>query len=244
MTIVIDTGLPTRQFTDLVESHGDLIDFVKFGWGTALVTSQIATKIAALRANGVNFYFGGTLFEKHYFQGRLDDFRRFLSEHQAEWVEISNGTADISEEVKCGLIAEFRDGFNVISEVGSKIDAVSEVMAPHKWIEAIRNDLAAGASYVTLETRESGKGGICRTNGELRYGLIEEILDAGFAPETLIFEAPTSQLQTYFVERVGSNVNVGNIASDDVVSLETLRRGLRSDTFFTFEENKEAVSRA
>lgn len=233
--MVIDSGMPTGQFTDLVSSFGSLIDYIKFGWGTSVVSPNIEAKIAAAREHGVDFYLGGTLFEKYVVQNRFEDFRAICREYGATTVEVSNGTAPLSHEEKASYVEKLSADFRVVAEVGFKDNVQSENFPPKRWIEAIRRDLDAGAYMVTLETRESGKGGICRPNGELRYGLIEEILDSGIQANQLMFEAPTNDLQGYFVKRVGSNVNLGNIASDAVVSCETIRLGLRSETLLEFE---------
>jgi phosphosulfolactate synthase len=238
ITMVIDSGLPTAQFTDLVSSFGNLIDFVKFGWGTSVVSPNIEAKIAAARQHGVDFYLGGTLFEKYVIQNRFDEFRGICHEYGATTVEVSNGTAPLSHEEKAAYVEKLAADFRVVAEVGFKDNVQSENFPPKKWIQAIRRDLDAGAYLVTLETRESGKGGICRPNGELRYGLIEEILDSGIEANQLMFEAPTNELQGYFVKRVGTNVNLGNIASDAVVSCETIRLGLRSETLLEFESKE------
>ena len=238
VTMVIDSGLPTAAFTDLVSSFGNLIDFIKFGWGTSVVSPNIEAKIAAARAHGVDFYLGGTLFEKYIIQGRFDDFRGICHEYGATTVEVSNGTAPLTHEEKASYVEKLAGDFRVVAEVGFKDNVQSENFPPKRWIEAIRRDLDAGAYLVTLETRESGKGGICRPNGELRYGLIEEILDSGIEASQLMFEAPTNELQGYFVKRVGTNVNLGNIASDAVVSCETIRLGLRSETLLEFEDKE------
>ncbi len=235
LTIAIDTGLATRHFVDIVESAGEYLDFVKFGWGTAVVSRDLKVKIDVLAREQIGFYFGGTLFEKFILQDRLDDFRRMCDEFGATHVEVSNGTVDLSDERKAQYVAELARDFHVVSEVGSKDQAKSESMSPVKWLAAIRADLDAGAKLVTLETRESGHGGICRPNGELRFGLIEEILESDVEASNLLFEAPTLELQAYFVERVGSGVNLANIAPSDLISLETIQLGLRSDTLFIFE---------
>ncbi|HVB71802.1 MAG TPA: phosphosulfolactate synthase [Acidimicrobiales bacterium] len=235
ITVVIDTGLPTRYFGDLIESHGEFVDFIKFGWGTSLVTKDITDKIKVLNDANVRYYFGGSLFEKSLLQGRFDRFRAFCHTMGCEYVEVSNGTIDLEEPEKVRYVAELSRDFRVISEVGLKDQVRSEMMAPVTWIEYLNADLGAGAFLVTLETRESGTGGLCRSNGELRYGLVEEILTSGVDINRLIIEAPSTYLQNYFVGRVGPNVNLGNIAAADVIGLETIRQGLRSETLSRFE---------
>jgi phosphosulfolactate synthase len=233
--MMIDKGIPTRQFEDLIESHGEHIDFVKFGWGTSVVTKNFRTKLDVLRDASVDFYLGGTLFEKYIQQDRLHEFQSLCESYGCSFVEVSNGTIDITNDDKAEYVKRLSDDFFVISEVGSKDQATSDTMAPNKWVSFIQADLDAGAVLVTLETREGGKGGICRSNGELRYGLIEEILSSKISHGDLLFEAPSTELQTYFVRRVGPDVNLGNIAVSDVIPLETIRLGLRSETLLDFE---------
>jgi phosphosulfolactate synthase len=239
VTMVIDNGMPLAHFTDVVTSSGEFIDFMKFGWGTSVVHPHMDEKIRVLRSVGIDFYFGGTLFEKYIVQNRFEEFRSMCQHYGASFVEVSNGSVDMSDVQKSAYVAKLSDDFKVISEVGSKDSVKSENMAPHKWITSIKDDLDAGAILVTLETRESGHGGICRANGELRFGLIEEILVSGMSVDQLLFEAPTMELQSYFVRRIGSNVNLGNIAANDTISLETIRLGLRSETLHTFEPSED-----
>lgn len=233
--MVIDTGVPLGLFADVVESNVDLIDFVKFGWGTSVVTANFRKKLDIVKEANVDFYLGGTLFEKYVLQDRFEEFRSLCQAYGCRYVEVSNGTIDLSNDDKADYVKRLSDDFRVISEVGSKDQAKSDTMAPNKWIDYIQVDLDAGAILVTLETREGGKGGICRSNGELRFGLIEEILSSKIDYEKLLFEAPTTELQSYFVERVGPNANLGNIAVSDLIPLETIRLGLRSETLLNFE---------
>ena len=235
LTMVIDGGIPPGHFTDLVSSAAEYIDFVKFGWGTAVVTSNMHAKIDVLRANEIGFYFGGTLFEKYVLQGRFDDFRKFCDEHSGRHVEVSNGTISLSNSEKASYIRKLADDFTVVSEVGFKDAARSEQLPPSRWVEYIREDLEAGASLVTLEARESGRSGICRPDGALRFGLIEDVLASEIGQESLLFEAPTTALQAHFITRLGPDVNLGNIPAHSVIGLETLRLGLRADTLAAFE---------
>jgi phosphosulfolactate synthase len=234
-TMVIDGGIPTSHFADLVSSAAEYIDFVKFGWGTAIVTSGLRTKIEVLKANDVGFYFGGTLFEKYVLQGRFDDFRQLCLEYSCQYVEASNGTIPMSNSEKASYIHKLAGDFTVISEVGFKDASRSEQLPPSSWISYIQEDLEAGASMVTLEARESGRSGICRPDGALRFGLIEDVLTSGIDQDQLLFEAPSTVLQAYFVTRIGPDVNLGNVPAEGVIGLETLRLGLRADTLATFE---------
>ena len=192
LTMVIDGGIPLGQFTDQVELGAEYIDYVKFGWGTSIVTNCLREKIAVLEANDIGFYFGGTLFEKFVLQGRFEDYRRFCEQHGTRHVEVSNGTIDMSNAEKAGYIRKMAADFTVVSEVGFKDPGRSELLPPSEWIACISEDLDAGAALVTLEARESGKSGICRADGALRSGLVEDVLNAGIPERHLLFEAPTS----------------------------------------------------
>jgi phosphosulfolactate synthase len=236
LTMVIDNGAPTRLFEDVIESSGEYIDLIKFGWGTALVTPDIKRKAAVLQEHGVMFMFGGTLFEKHVLQDRFEEYRGLCHSCGCRYVEVSNGTIDLGHEQKTRYVARLAADFEVLAEVGFKDHPRSELFAPSQWIASIQADLDAGARAVILEARESGTSGICRPDGEVRFGLIEDILRAGLPVQKLIFEAPTKALQTYFIKRVGANVNLGNIALTDVLALESLRLGLRADTLIQQED--------
>jgi phosphosulfolactate synthase len=235
LTMVIDGGVPAGLFADQIELGAEYIDYVKFGWGTSLVTNCLREKISVLDRHGIGYYFGGTLFEKFALQGRFDDFRRLCEEYACKHVEVSNGTIDMSNSEKAGYIRKLAGDFDVVSEVGFKDSGRSEMQPPSEWIAAITEDLDAGASLVTLEARESGSSGICRPDGELRYGLIEDVLSAGIPVEKLLIEAPNTALQAHLITRIGPDVNLGNVPASGVIGLETLRLGLRSDTLTVFE---------
>jgi phosphosulfolactate synthase len=230
ISMVIDTGAATGLFEDVIDSHAPLIDFVKFGWGTALVTRELKRKIMCLRRNHIEFFFGGTLFEKFVLQGRFEGFRSFCHQHGCRWVEVSNGTIPMSAIERSAFVAALRGDFDVVSEVGFKDAARSGELAPADWVAGIRADLDAGASLVLTEARESGRAGICTPDGRPRREVVEAVLGSGLDVRRVVFEAPTKELQTYFVRRLGPNVNLGNVAMADVVGLETLRLGLRADT--------------
>jgi phosphosulfolactate synthase len=235
LTIAIDHGVATRAFHDVVTSHADLIDMVKFGWGTCLVTKDIRTKVDTLQCAGINYFFGGTLFEKAIWQGQLDGYIALCRSFGCSAVEVSDGTIAMSRADKVVHIRCLTQSFMVMSEVGHKGEERSLAMDGHQWLEAIEEELAAGASYIILEARESGTSGICHSNGELRSELLEEIITSGLPTDRLVFEAPTKALQAYLVQRLGANVNCANVPLDGIVGLETLRVGLRFDTFMHFE---------
>ena len=222
LTMMIDPGLFTAQFTDAVESVGEYVDLVKFGWGTALVTRDVKRKIDVLREAGIAFYFGGTLFERFAAEEMVDDYHRLCTSLGATHVEVSNGTIPMGNAEKAHWIARLSQEFTVVSEVGFKDQGRSAEMTSHAWTEAIRSDFAAGASIVTTEARESGRSGLCT--------VVEDVLGSGVDLDRMLFEAPTKELQVWFLHRLGAAANLGNVAAADVIGLETLRLGLRSDT--------------
>jgi phosphosulfolactate synthase len=230
LTTIIDNGLPKGLFRDYLESTSHLVDYVKFGWGTSLVTDQLADKLATLRELDIPFFFGGTLFEKFLSRSAFDDFRAYCHHWGCRYVEVSNGTVELPNDEKARYVEKLAGEFAVFSEVGCKDSARSETQTVEDWVVFIQQDFEAGASYVVAEARESGRSGICHPDGGLRRELVEGILTAVPDVERMVFEAPTKDLQTWFVRRVGTNVNLGNIVPGDVLALETLRLGLRSDT--------------
>jgi phosphosulfolactate synthase len=231
ITHVIDRGLSVAEVDGLLEVCGDSVDIVKLGWGTAVVTGNLAAKLERYAAHDIPVVLGGTLTEVAIRQGRVDGLIAWLRELGLRHVEISDGTITLDPQVKRDLIRRLARDFVVLAEVGSK-DA-DFIMAPYIWVEQIEGDLDAGAWKVIAEARESGTAGIYRANGEIRTGLIDEIAHA-IPPEKLIFDAPLQQQQVWLLKRFGSECNLGNIAPADVLSLETLRLGLRSDTVERF----------
>ena len=225
LTHVLDKGLGPRAWEDLLEVAGEHIDIVKLGWGTAWVTGNLERKLEVLREKRV--VIGGTFFEVVYARGRLDDYKRWLTRHGLDHVEISDGTVEIPRDRKLELIAHFARDFTVLSEVGSKDSET--VFAPYEWVQWIQEELAAGAWKVITESREAGTAGIFRPSGEMRTGLVDEIAHS-VDVQDLIWEAPTKNAQAWFVKHFGPEVNLGNIPPEEVIPLETLRLGLRGDT--------------
>lgn len=224
---MIDRGLSLAEVDGLLEVAGSSVDVVKLGWGTALVTENLTPKLERYAAHGIPVVLGGTLTEIAIRQGRVDGLIAWLRELGLRHVEISDGTITLDPEVKRALIERLSGEFTVFAEVGSK--DVDFIMAPYVWVEQIEQDLAAGAWKVIAEARESGTAGIYRANGEVRTGLIDEIAHA-VDPNRLIFDAPLQRQQVWLLKRFGTECSLGNIAPADVLSLETLRLGLRSDT--------------
>jgi phosphosulfolactate synthase len=232
LTNVLDKGTPPGQLDDELRICGPYVDLAKFGWGTGLVTACLAEKIEVYKRHNIDVCLGGTLFELCYLHGELDRYEAFVAEFGFTVVEISNGTLEIDEPVKLALIERFARRYHVVSEVGSK-DA-DAIVSPARWVTAIKSELEAGAGTVILEGRESGSAGMYRGSGEIRMGLIQEILDAGIEPTRLVFEAPQKHQQVWLVKAIGSDVNLANVPLSEVLSVETLRLGLRADTLTHF----------
>jgi phosphosulfolactate synthase len=232
LTILIDRGIPTRYFCDVVDSFGHYVDAIKFGWGSSLVTPDLEIKIAHLVNKDIHFFFGGTLFEKAIHQGRFKELYKFFKRYNPYYVEISDGTIELPPEQKGLYIRQLSQEFNVLSEVGYKDSQRSEELSGDRWVELIQQDFSAGATKVILEARESGRSGICQSNGALREEIISQIVDSSIPVSSLIFEAPNSSLQSYLIHQFGANVNLANIPFEQALNLESLRLGLRSDTFY------------
>jgi phosphosulfolactate synthase len=227
LTHVLDKGLSVRALESLVETVGAHIDILKLGWGTAYVSQGVKDKVAICEAAGIRLCPGGTLFEIAVLQGKLWEYIRWLDQLEIRHVEISNGATAMSAAEKAELITRLSSSLFVISEVGSK--QPDRAVVPSDWVAAIRGDLEAGASFVIAEGRESGTVGLYGPDGEVRSDLVEAIVGA-VPSEKVIFEAPRTDQQAWFIRRLGANANLGNIAPDEVVALETLRLGLRADT--------------
>ena len=227
ITHVLDRGLSVAEIDGLVEVAGEYVDLVKLGWGTAVATGNLQAKLDRYREHGIPVMFGGTLTELAIAQNRLDALVAWLHELGIEHIEVSDGTITIEHERKLELVQRLAQEFTVLSEVGSKDN--TRIMAPFRWVEQIESELEAGAWKVIAEARESGSVGIFRHDGEVRMGLIDEIVHA-VAPENILFEAPRKDQHVWFIRRFGPDVNLGNIVPEEVLSLETMRVGLRSDT--------------
>ncbi|RYF19868.1 MAG: phosphosulfolactate synthase [Flavobacteriales bacterium] len=231
LTMVMDKGLSLRQVEDFIEVAGVHTDIVKLGWATSYVTPNLKEKLALYRSAGIPVYFGGTLFEAFAIRNQFEDYQRVLDEFGMEYAEVSDGSMDIDHAVKCEYIAKLAKQVTVISEVGSK-DA-AKIFAPYKWIQLMKAEIEAGSWKVIAEAREGGNVGIYRGTGEVREGLVDEILTQ-IPDEKIIWEAPQKEQQVWFIKLIGTNVNLGNIAPSEVIPLETIRLGLRGDTFDYF----------
>ena len=237
ITMVMDKGLSieeTKNFLSVAQPH---VDIVKLGFGTSFVTPNLKEKLEVYAKANMPIYFGGTLFEAFLVRNQFQDYIDVCKEFGVSYMEVSDGSVTIPHAEKCGYIEKLTKHGTVLSEVGSK-DA-AHIIPPYKWIELMKAELTAGASYVIAEAREGGTVGIYRGTGEVREGLVQEILTQ-IPAEKIIWEAPQKEQQLYFIELLGCNVNLGNIAPTEVIPLEAMRIGLRGDTFHLFL-NKESV---
>jgi phosphosulfolactate synthase len=231
LTMVMDKGLSIRQVEDFLSTSEGYTDLVKLGWATSFVTPKLEEKLAVYRNANIPVYLGGTLFEAFVIRNQFEDYLRVLDKYKLEYVEVSDGSLEMESDVKCEYISRLAKNYTVLSEVGSKDEA--KIIPPYKWIKLMKKELEAGAWKVIGEAREGGNVGLFRSSGEVRQGLVEEILTE-VPSDKILWEAPQKAQQVWFVKLLGANVNVGNIAPNEVISLETIRLGLRGDTFDFF----------
>ncbi len=230
-TMAMDKGLSTRETEDFLEMCSGHVDIVKLGWGTSFVTPVLKEKIKMYKDAGIPVYFGGTLFEAFIVRDQFDDYRKVLDKYELEFCEVSDGSIEMDHDKKCEYISQLAKQVTVLSEVGSKDE--EKIIPPYKWIELMQKELDAGSWKVIGEAREAGNVGLFRSSGEVRSGLVQEILTK-IPFEKIIWEAPQKPQQVWFIKLLGSNVNLGNIAPNEVIPLETIRLGLRGDTFLHF----------
>lgn len=228
LTMVMDKGLSITEVHNFLSIAGPHVDIVKLGFGTSYVTPNLREKIEVYQAYNMPIYFGGTLFEAFLIRNQFDDYIALLKDYKIDYIEVSDGSITIPHTEKCGYIEKLTKHGLVLSEVGSK-DA-EHIIPPYKWIELMSAELEAGSTYVIAEAREAGNVGIYRGSGEVREGLVQEILTK-IPGEKILWEAPQKAQQLYFLELLGCNVNLGNIAPNEVIPLEAMRVGLRGDTF-------------
>jgi len=231
LTMMMDKGLSLREVENFIDSSGHLTDIAKLGFGTSYVTPRLDEKLKLYKEANIKTYFGGTLFEAFIVRGMFDDYCRLLDKYKMECAEVSDGSIVMDHGKKCEYINQLSKNFIVLSEVGSKEEGI--IIHPAKWISMMKKEIEAGSWKVIAEARESGNVGIYRANGSAHTLLVNKILSKVPA-DKIMWESPQKPQQVWFIKLLGSNVNLGNIAPHDVISLETLRLGLRGDTFFTF----------
>jgi phosphosulfolactate synthase len=230
-TMAMDKGLSTREAEDFLSVASNYVDIVKLGWATSFVTPNLDEKLQVFREANIPVYFGGTLFEAFIIRNKFDEYRRILDKYKMEFAEVSDGSIELPHDKKCEYIRQLATQVTVLSEVGSK-DA-DKIIPPYKWIALMKAEMEAGAWKVIGEAREGGNVGLFRSTGEVRSGLVEEILTQ-IPFEKIIWEAPQKSQQVWFIKLLGTNVNLGNIAPNEIIPLETIRLGLRGDTFSDF----------
>jgi phosphosulfolactate synthase len=231
VTMMMDKGMGLRETEHFIEASAHLTDLVKFGFGTSYVTTKLEDKIKLYKEAGIRPYLGGTLFEAFYARGLVDDYQRLLDRLGLDLVEISDGSIIIPHKEKCKLIKQMSKSRTVLSEVGSKDSGI--IVSPFKWVSWMKAELNAGSWKVIAEGREAGNVGVFRPNGTAHTMLINHII-ARVDPTQILWEAPQKNQQVWFIKLFGANVNLGNIAPNDMIPLECLRLGLRGDTFFDF----------
>lgn len=237
ITMVMDKGLSVQEAENFMSASSPHVDIVKLGFGTSFVTPNLEAKLKVYKEHNIPVYFGGTLFEAFLIRNQFEDYIAVCKEFGIDYMEVSDGSITIPHAEKCGYIEKLTQYGTVLSEVGSK-DA-AHIIPPYKWIELMRAELNAGSSYVIAEAREAGNVGIYRGSGEVREGLVQEILTQ-IPAEKIMWEAPQKAQQLYFIELIGCNVNLGNIAPTEVLPLEAMRLGLRGDTFHLYLNKEEA----
>lgn len=233
LTMMIDKGLSFRESEDFIFSCSEYTDIVKFAFGTSLLTNNLKEKVNLFHKNNILVHAGGTLFEYFAIRNQINYYKKFLDKNNINMVEISDGCIDIDHDQKCKIIKDFKKDFKVISEVGNKFK--SEDNKIEKWPLWIQKELDAGSWKVITESRESGKTGIYNSNGNIEKNIVAKIASK-INIEHIIWEAPKQNQQAWLINEFGSSVNLGNISSKDVLSLECLRRGLRADTFLNFNK--------
>ena len=231
LTMVMDKGLSVNEAVNFLSVAHPHVDIIKLGFGTSFVTPNLREKLEIYKSYDLPIYFGGTLFEAFLIRNQFDDYVAVCKDFDINYLEVSDGSIEIPHAEKCGYIEKLAKDFTVLSEVGSK-DA-THIIPPYKWIEQMSAELEAGSTYVIAEAREAGNVGIYRGSGEVREGLVQEILTQ-IKGEKIIWEAPQKAQQLYFIELLGCNANLGNIAPTEVIPLEAMRLGLRGDTFNLF----------
>lgn len=237
ITMVMDKGLSIEEARNFMSVSHPHVDLVKLGFGTSFVTPDLQKKLEVYRSHNIPVYFGGTLFEAFLIRNQFEDYIAVCRDFGISYMEVSDGSITIPHAEKCGYIEKLTKHGTVLSEVGSK-DA-AHIIPPYKWIELMRAELSAGSTYVIAEAREAGNVGIYRGSGEVREGLVQEILTQ-IPGERILWEAPQKAQQLYFIELLGCNVNLGNIAPTEMIPLEAMRMGLRGDTFHLFLDKKDA----
>ncbi|OFY67790.1 MAG: phosphosulfolactate synthase [Bacteroidetes bacterium RIFCSPLOWO2_02_FULL_36_8] len=238
LTVVMDKGLSVREAEDFISVSKNYTDIIKLGWATAVLTPSLEEKLSVYHSAGMNVCFGGTLFEIFISHGQFDKYLSLIDKYELKLSEVSDGSIKLDHKKKCEYIKTLSKKVIVVSEVGSKDANVN--IPPYKWIELMEKEITAGAWKVIAEAREGGNVGVFESNHEVRTGLVDEILTK-VPHESIIWEAPLKSQQSWFIKQLGSNANLGNIPPNEVIPLETLRLGLRNDTFHHFSRTAKEI---
>ncbi len=231
VTMVMDKGISLRHAQDFISNSADFVDYVKLGFGTSMISRNVKEKVKLYRDAGLKVFVGGTLFEAFVVRNQFDDYVKYITDLGCDSAEVSDGSITIDHEKKMDYINKLSKNYTVLSEVGSKEEGI--IIHPQRWISMMQSELEAGAHKVIAEARESGTVGIFHKDGSAHTMLINRIVHK-VKLENIIWETPQKSQQVYFLKMFGSNCNLGNIGVEEVIPLETLRLGLRGDTFFSF----------
>lgn len=231
VTMMMDKGMSIRETEDFISVACEYTDFAKLGFGTSMIMNSVETKIKLYKEANIKVYLGGTLFEAFVIRDKFDEYMKMVDKYKVDAIEVSDGSIIMDHEVKCNYIKKLSKTHVVLSEVGSKEAGI--ITAPNKWISMMQSEIDAGSSFVIAEARESGTVGIYRPNGNAHVALVNKIT-AKVDMNKILWEAPLKSQQVWFIKELGCNVNLGNIAPNEIIPLETLRVGLRGDTFFQF----------
>ncbi len=231
LTMVMDKGISVREAEDLMSVGSDYIDYLKLGFGTSVFTPGVREKVQVYESAGVRTYLGGTLFEAFVVRNKFDEYVELIDKLGIKSIEVSDGSYEMEQDIKTDFIRRLAEKYYVLSEVGSKKKDV--IYSPEEWVEMMVSELEAGSAKVIAEARESGTTGIYNDDGSINTTLIDKLSsEVGF--DRIIWEAPLKSQQAWFIKQFGANVNLGNIAPNEIIALESLRNGLRGDTFFRF----------
>jgi phosphosulfolactate synthase len=238
ITMISDRGLNLAETENMLSVAASHIDMVKLAFGTAMVTPLLREKIQIYKSHNIPVFFGGLLFEAFIIRNQFDDYIKMLDDYDITFTEVSDGDIKITHEKKCEYIRTLSTRGVVISEIGSQDKDKVKVTPPYIWIELMKAELDAGSRYVIAEAKETGNEGLYRNNGEVREGLVQEILTK-IPSEKIIWEAPEKDQQLYFIKLLGCNANLGNILPKEIIPLEAMRLGLRGDSFDFFLNDKQ-----
>ncbi len=236
LTMMMDKGLSFNQAKEFIEMNSEYTDIIKLGFGTSSISPNVEKKIELYQDAGLKVYLGGTLFESFIIRGMYEEYKDLLRKWNLKMCEVSDGSIEIDHKEKCNYISDLSEEFLVVSEVGSKDE--NKDLPTHLWIELMRKELEAGSWKVIAEAREGGNVGVFGKEGKVKSDLIDQIIK-NVPSEKILWEAPIKQQQVWFIKLLGANVNLGNISHNEIIPLETLRIGLRGDTFFDYINSKQ-----